>query len=163
MTTLYITPKAWHQIERAVRKNPFVETGGILMGYAINENDWLITYASEPGPKAIQAPLSVRFDDQYLRNLAKRLSRRGRWKYIGDWHSHTVRRLTPSRADRNTVWEKATSAKYTSSSPIMLIAGLGKRNQVQARGFILIGSLREVQQIVLAERPSRRRHGGKAP
>jgi integrative and conjugative element protein (TIGR02256 family) len=163
MTTLYITPKAWRQIERAVRKNPLLETGGILMGYALNETDWLVTYASEPGPNAIQARLSVRFDDQYLRKLSKRLKRRGRWEYIGDWHSHTVRRLTPSRADRHTVSEKAATAKYTSSSPIMLIVGLGKRNQMQARAYILTDSLREVQQIAFAEQPVRRQRGGITP
>lgn len=163
MTTLYITPNAWRQIERAVRKNPALETGGIMMGYAINEKDWLITYASEPGPKAIHAPLSIQFDDEYLRKLAKRLSRRNRWKYIGDWHSHTIRRLSPSRADRNTVSVKAAKAKYASSSPIMLIVGLGKRQQIQARGYILAGSLREVQQIAIAERPTHQLHGGTAP
>jgi len=160
MTILYITPQAWRQIERAVRKNPALETGGILMGYALNETDWLVTYASEPGPNAQQARLSVRFDDKYLRQLAKRLKRRTRWEYIGDWHSHTIRRLTPSKADKRTVREKASSAKYTSDSPVMLIVGLGKHNQVQARGYILTDSLREVQRIALKDGPTRRPRGG---
>jgi integrative and conjugative element protein (TIGR02256 family) len=153
MTTLYITPKAWDQIERAVRENPLLETGGIMMGYAINEEDWLVTYASGPGPNAIHEPYSIMFDDQYLHKLVRKLSRkRERWQYIGDWHSHTVRRLSPSRGDRRTIWEKATQAKYTTSSPLMLIVGLGRHNRLQARCFILGNSLREVQQIALAER-----------
>jgi integrative and conjugative element protein (TIGR02256 family) len=158
VTTLYITKKAWRQMERAVRENPELETGGILMGYPLNDNDWLITYASKPGPNAVREPRSIFFDDQYLRNLVRRLNRRGlgRWRYIGDWHSHTVRRLSPSRADRRTVLEKATQARYASTSPIMLIVGLGKRNQMQARGYILNDSLREIRQISLtAGRPVR--------
>jgi integrative and conjugative element protein (TIGR02256 family) len=153
MTTLYITPKAWDQIERTVRENPSLETGGILMGYGINEDDWLVTYASGPGPNAIHEPYSIMFDDRYLGKLIRKLSRRrGRWQYIGDWHSHTIRRLSPSRGDRRTIWRKAMQAKYTSSSPLMLIVGLGKRDQIQARCFILGNSLREVNRIALAER-----------
>lgn len=151
MTTLYITKKAWRQIEQAVRKNPFLETGGILMGYPLNDHEWLVTYASEPGPNAIHEPRSIFFDDQYLRKLVRRLNRRGlgRWRYIGDWHSHTVKRLSPSRADRKTVWEKATQARYGSTSPIMLIVGLGRQDQIQARAYILNDTLREIPRISL--------------
>ncbi|GAA4705668.1 Mov34/MPN/PAD-1 family protein [Brevibacillus fulvus] len=158
MTRLYISARAWNQIERAVRKNPEVETGGIMMGYPLNEQDWLVTYASEPGPKAIHQPRSIFFDEPYLRNLVRKLNRRGagRWRYIGDWHSHTVRRLSPSKGDRQTVYEKAVQAKYASTSPLMLIVGLGKRDQLNARAYILTDSLTEVKEIYLKERQARR-------
>ncbi|NGQ94225.1 hypothetical protein G3578_03430 [Brevibacillus sp. SYP-B805] len=154
MTTLYITTRAWKQIERAVRRVPGVETGGIMMGYPLNETDWVVTYASEPGPKAIHERRSIFFDDQYLRGLIRRLHRQRskKWRYIGDWHSHTVRRLSPSRGDRETLQQKAVQAVYSSSSPLMLIVGLGKQDQIQARAFILANSLREVRQISLIER-----------
>lgn len=154
MSTLYLSPRAARQIQQAVSRNPSVETGGILMGYQINAHDWLVTYASEPGPKAIHQPLTVVFDDSYLNKLVKRLQLRStrRWQYLGDWHSHTVRNLMPSRADKQTISTKAQEAKYGSKSPIMLIVGLGKQQQLQAKGFILAGSLRPFRQVMLYER-----------
>jgi integrative and conjugative element protein (TIGR02256 family) len=163
MTILYITPKAWKQIETAVRKNPSVETGGVMMGYPMDRNKWVVTYASEPGPGAIQNPYSVYFDDSHLHKLVRKLSKSRKWQYLGDWHSHTVKRLSPSKGDKKTIWEKATQSKYTSPSPLMLIVGLGKQNQVQARGFILGNSLREVGRIELFDRLAHQPHGETTP
>lgn len=153
MSTLYITKNAWRQIERAVHRDTAVETGGIMMGYPIGDHDWVVTYASEPGPKAVHEPRSINFDDNYLRRLVRQLKRRGagKWRYIGDWHSHTVRRLSPSRIDKYTIWHKTVSSVYNSASPIMLIVGLGKQNQVQARAFIQANSLREIKRISLIQ------------
>ncbi|MDR7315111.1 Mov34/MPN/PAD-1 family protein [Brevibacillus nitrificans] len=152
MTILYITPKAWKQIETAVRKDPSLETGGVMMGYPMGDGRWVVTYASEPGPKAIQSPHSVYFDDAHLRKLVLNLSKSRKWQYLGDWHSHTIKRLSPSKGDKKTIWEKATQSIYSSPSPLMLIVGLGRHNQVQARGFILGNSLREVGKIELFDR-----------
>ncbi|WP_421616811.1 Mov34/MPN/PAD-1 family protein [Brevibacillus sp. TJ4] len=151
MTALYIVPKAWKQIEQAVRKNPSLETGGVLMGYSIGEEQWVVAYASGPGPQAIQHPTSIMFDDEHLRKLVQRMSRTRSWKYIGDWHSHTMRRLTPSKGDKRTIWEKASQSMYMSPSPLMLIVGLGKQSQLRARGFILGETLREVTNLALYE------------
>lgn len=163
MTTLYITPKAWRQIEEAVKKKPSLETGGVMMGYSLGEDRWVVTYASEPGPNAIHQPHSIFFDDTHLNKLVRKLNRSRQWKYIGDWHSHTVKRLSPSKGDKRTIWSKATQSMYMSSSPLMLIVGLGKNNQVHARGFILGNTLREVGKIEMYDRPAQRQLGEKAP
>ncbi|EAO7496417.1 MULTISPECIES: Mov34/MPN/PAD-1 family protein [Brevibacillus] len=163
MTTLYITPKAWKQIETAVRKDPSLETGGVMMGYALGDEKWVVTYASDPGPKAIHRPTSIFFDDEHLRKLVRKLSRNRRWQYIGDWHSHTIRRLSPSKGDKRTIWYKANQSEYTSTSPLMLIVGLGRQKQLQARGFILGNSLREVGKIELYDRQAHRQHGETSP
>ncbi|MEJ8545650.1 Mov34/MPN/PAD-1 family protein [Brevibacillus borstelensis] len=152
MASLYLTPKVWRQIEQAVRKNPNLETGGVLMGYPLSKEEWLVTYASGPGPKAIHQPHSIMFDDQHLRNLVRKQSRRRQWQYIGDWHSHTVRRLTPSKGDRRTIWEKASKSVYMSASPFMLIVGLNKRDQLQGRAFTLGDALNEVKNLKVIDR-----------
>lgn len=154
MASLYLTPKVWRQIEQAVRKNPYLETGGVLMGYPISEDreEWLVTYASGPGPKAIHQPHSIMFDDQHLRNLVRKQRRRRPWQYIGDWHSHTVRRLSPSKGDRRTIWEKASQSVYMSTSPFMLIVGLNKRNQLQGRAYSLGNTLSEVKDLRVIDR-----------
>ncbi|MFF0827267.1 Mov34/MPN/PAD-1 family protein [Brevibacillus sp. NPDC003359] len=163
MTTLYITPKAWKQIEQAVRKKPSLETGGVMMGYPLSEDRWVVTYASEPGPNAIHQPHSIFFDDSHLNKLVRKLSRHRQWKYIGDWHSHTIKRLSPSKGDKRTIWSKASQSMYMSSSPLMLIVGLGKNDQINARGFILGDTLREVGKIELYDQQAQRQLGEKAP
>lgn len=163
MTTLYITPKAWKQIETAVRKDPSLETGGVMMGYSLGDEKWVVTYASDPGPKAIHRPTSIFFDDEHLHKLVRKLSRNRRWQYIGDWHSHTIRRLSPSKGDKRTIWYKANQSVYTSASPLMLIVGLGRQRQLQARGFILGNSLREVGKIELYDRQAHQQHGETSP
>ncbi len=157
MTTLYIAPRAWRQIEQAVKKNPSVETGGVLMGYPLNATDWLVTYASEPGPKAVHTAKQINFDDTYLQKLVSQMRLRSfrRWQYIGDWHSHTVSRLLPSKMDKATISKKTASAAYGSKSPIMLIVGLNRHAQVEARGYIMAGSLRAIPKIELAMRRAR--------
>lgn len=134
-----------------------------MMGYSLGEEEWVVTYASDPGPNAIHQPNSIFFDDSHLRKLVRKLSRSHRWQYIGDWHSHTIKRLSPSKGDKRTIWAKATQSMYMSSSPLMLIVGLGKQNQVQGRGFILGSSLREVAKIELIDRQALRRRGGTSP
>lgn len=129
------------------------------MGYPLGENQWVVTYASEPGPKAIQLPYSVNFDDTHLQKLVNKLRKTRKWQYLGDWHSHTIKRLSPSKGDKRTIWEKATQSMYTSPSPLMLIVGLGKQNQIQARGFILGNSLRQVGKIELFDRQAHRPPG----
>jgi len=119
------------------------------MGYSLGNDKWVIAYASNPGPRAIQHPTSIFFDDDHLHKLVQKLNRTRRWQYLGDWHSHTVRRLSPSKGDKRTIFSKANQSKYMSSSPLMLIVGLGRQNQLQARGFILGNSLREVGKIEL--------------
>lgn len=163
MTTLYITPKAWKQIEEAVQKNPSLETGGVMMGYSIGEEQWLVTFASGPGPRAVHHATSIMFDDEYLRKLVRKVSRSRRWQYLGDWHSHTVRRLSPSKGDKRTIWAKASQSVYMSSSPLMLIVGLGRQHQLRARGFILGDTLREVGKLALYERPALKQRGQKFP
>ncbi|MFM1652471.1 Mov34/MPN/PAD-1 family protein [Brevibacillus sp. B_LB10_24] len=149
MTTLYVTEKAWKQIEQAVSKNPNVETGGILMGYQLN-GDWVVSYASEPGPRAIKERKTVVFDENHIRTVTAKLKLRsaGRLRYIGDWHSHTVKRLTPSLGDRKTFALKTYQETYQSSSPIMLIVGM-HRHGIRVRGFIYGGRMQEVERVIL--------------
>ncbi|USG64043.1 Mov34/MPN/PAD-1 family protein [Brevibacillus ruminantium] len=163
MTSLYFTSKAWRQIEQAVRRKPSLETGGVLMGYPLNDEEWLVTYASGPGPKAVHQPNSIMFDDQHLSNLVKRQSRRRPWKYIGDWHSHTIKRLAPSKGDRQTIWTKASQSKYMSPAPFMLIVGLDKRNQLQARAYTLADKLYPVKNLKLVDRQFLLQRGEKSP
>ncbi|WP_139490378.1 Mov34/MPN/PAD-1 family protein [Brevibacillus dissolubilis] len=157
MTTLYITKRAWKQIEDAVQSAQHVETGGALMGFQMDNGEWIIAYAGTPGPNAIQHPNAVLFDERHINKVVRKVRTQsaGRLQYIGDWHSHTIRRLTPSRGDRMTIFQKTLKRKYASLSPVMLIAGLNKRGQVQARAFIYEKSLLEVKQIALIDRITR--------
>jgi len=152
MTVLYITQKAWRQIDKEVQRLPMKETGGVLMGFSPNDRDHVITFASGPGPRAVHEAHAVLFDDRYLKRLIRRKSFGG-LTYMGDWHSHTVKRLSPSKVDKITMYQKTVESIYASASPIMLIAGINKSGQVHARAFTLEkNSIHEVQKIVLLNR-----------
>lgn len=148
MATLYLTEAAWSQIQKAVRQYPDLETGGILLGYKRDDNSWLITFASEPGPNALRLQHSILFDDPYLRRIVKRKTRpNSPIQYIGDWHSHTMPRLTPSRTDKKTFVQKSNQKEYRSNSPIMLIVGYNRQEQLMARGFFLERGIRSFSKI----------------
>ncbi|OAJ75863.1 hypothetical protein AYJ08_20495 [Brevibacillus sp. SKDU10] len=148
MTTLYLTETAWSQIRRAVGHYPELETGGILLGYKQDAKSWIITFASEPGPNALRMEHSILFDDKYLHRIIKRKTRpNSKIQYIGDWHSHTMPRLTPSRTDKNTFVQKSNQNEYRSDSPIMLIVGYNRQKQLMARGYFLERGIRSFSRI----------------
>ena len=150
MATLYISQRAWSQIEKAVRLYPDLETGGILLGNETKEQDWIITFASDPGPNALRMQNAIMFDDSYLHQMVRQKTRfSNRSHYVGDWHSHTVSKLAPSKIDRVTFNQKTIEKKYGSSSPIMLIVGLSRQNELNARAFIHQKGIRPVRKIEL--------------
>ncbi|MBG9789025.1 MULTISPECIES: Mov34/MPN/PAD-1 family protein [Brevibacillus] len=148
MSTLYLTETAWSQIQRAVGEYPDLETGGVLLGYQQDATSWIITFASEPGPNALRMEHSILFDDPYLRRIIRRKTRpNSKIQYIGDWHSHTMPRLTPSRTDKNTFVQKSNKNEYRSNSPIMLIVGLNRQEQLMARAYFLDRGIRSFSKI----------------
>lgn len=146
MTTLFISQRAWSQIEKAVRLYPDLETGGILLGHETKEGNWLISFASDPGPNALRMQNAIMFDDSYLHQMVRQKTRFSkRSNYLGDWHSHTIQKLVPSKIDRATFNQKTIEKKYGSPSPIMLIVGLNRLNELNARAFIHQKKIRPVK------------------
>jgi integrative and conjugative element protein (TIGR02256 family) len=128
---VFITDRAYKQIRKEVNRQPYRETGGIMVGFS-TPNSLIITDATGPGPSAVHQPYSIRFDERYCAQKVKQLKRRGKHqRYVGDWHSHPFSKLKPSKVDRRSFSMKSVT-HYNTSYPLMLIAGPGPAISLKA-------------------------------
>lgn len=99
------------------------ETGGILLGRALDDTTLEITRASPPGPRAVHRPFSflrdTRFLQKYLDNIY--IGSKGREDYVGEWHVHPALEAPPSRTDRRSLWRIARRKSYATNNPVLLI------------------------------------------
>jgi integrative and conjugative element protein (TIGR02256 family) len=107
-----------------VAAEPVHETGGILLGNAIDDHTIRITEVSPPGPGAVKRPSYFSRDTRFLQRwLERRYSRsRGRSDYVGEWHVHHALGVPPSSVDRRSLWRIAKRTNYAVDNPVLLIA-----------------------------------------
>jgi len=77
-----------------------IETGGVLVGYI--ENDVIyIEKASYPGPNAIHDIVNFQADANFVDMFIDMecANSDGRYRYIGEWHTHPQIEPTPSDID----------------------------------------------------------------
>ncbi len=98
---VFVVASVLHTIRREVRRAPFTETGGPLVGYISADDALVVTHASGPGPRAEHARHSVLIDGQHAQQFCDHLWHEsdGRLDYVGDWHRHPGWSLTPSQHD----------------------------------------------------------------
>lgn len=119
---VFITEKAYQQIQNEVRRHPEEETGGIMVGFR-TPSALIVTAATGPGPHAEHAPNSIRFDDNYCAKKAAQLVKYDNLlSYVGDWHTHPFTKLKPSKVDKQSFTIKAIT-HYKTSNPLMIITG----------------------------------------
>lgn len=85
---IYIYKDALEKIEIEVKASGNNETGGILLGFYFEDNDFLITHALDAGPKAVKTPIFFRKDYKYSLSIQKRYFKKYSVDYIGEWHKH---------------------------------------------------------------------------
>lgn len=79
------------------------ETGGILLGFDADERgEALALEAGGPGPNAERRPDFFQRDLAYAQRLADAAYGRRCARWIGEWHTHPRRFITPSRKDLRT-------------------------------------------------------------
>jgi integrative and conjugative element protein (TIGR02256 family) len=102
---------------------PGHETGGILLGYPVDDTTLTISRASPPGPRALHSRFSflrdTRFLQQYLDSIHNRSE--GREDYVGEWHVHPALDAPPSRTDRRSLWRIARRKNYATDNPVLII------------------------------------------
>lgn len=134
------------------------ETGGILLGHALDETTLELTRASPPGPRAVHRPLSflrdTRFLQKYLDNIY--ISSEGQEDYVGEWHVHPALEAPPSRTDRRSLWRIARRKSYATINPILLIVEQTQaERRYRAYGFsVKPRRIQEELQIVSSLRPA---------
>lgn len=105
-----------------------LETGGILMGYAIltgSESHWVVKSATGPGSRAKHTRYRFSPDDNYHISEAKRHYHQtdGSEYYLGDWHTHPNGSCCTSVLDRITLHRNARRAHHLQMQSLMLIIG----------------------------------------
>lgn len=76
------------------------EVGGSLVGYQQDEQ-LIITHASDPGENAKMSIDSIEIDGEYVTGFCNRLNELSNHKlyFLGDWHTHLSNNLNPSKRD----------------------------------------------------------------
>lgn len=106
-----------------VSAEPLRETGGILLGFEVDERTLRVTAVSPPGPRALKMPRFFRRDTKFLQRWLEHryeLSD-GRDDYVGEWHVHHALDAPPSSVDRNALWRIARKSNYPTSTPLLII------------------------------------------
>lgn len=125
MTALWIEEQALHEMTtEACRAYP-QETGGVLVGYALEGQQPVVLAVIGPGPAAVHRRDRFHPDHVWqckqLDELYER-SRRG-LVYLGDWHTHPDGSPQMSWLDKRTIRAIARHAPAECSQPLMLIGG----------------------------------------
>lgn len=111
------------QMKNLIAKNPKIETGGVLAGKIDDNGNFIITDASEPGPKAIQTATKFEKDIEYCQKFLDELflSSDKQVVYLGEWHSHPSKNTRPSGTDIKSLTEIAFQKEYLTDIPAMII------------------------------------------
>ena len=132
--------------ENADRKTP-LETGGVLLGYGVNDDDVVVVDMIGPGPGATHRPNRFEPDTRWQRNqIAEAYERSGRvHRYLGDWHSHPGGSARPSRRDERTARRIARHRPTQARRPVMVILS-GRDDYWRPTGYRLLrGKLVEMK------------------
>lgn len=135
------------------------ETGGILVGYFNEEKNAIVTNASDAGPNAECSPTKFLKDIPYTQAWLENQIRdnRGVVEYIGEWHSHTNGKTTPSITDVSSLTGIAQSPNYLCQTPVMLIFGSNGNGEIVKRSAYSFSQDRPFQEItyhISGEEPS---------
>lgn len=141
-----ISDEASKAIHCEVESTLTSETGGILIGY-VDDGHVRILRATGPGPHAVKTATlfdrDVAFVQSELEKAKKDLGTEG--QYLGEWHSHLEKDPEPSTIDICSMVGIANAENYTTSCPLLLIAGVdtevGKVTKLKHWGFPSDGSM----------------------
>ena len=120
--TAVINADILERMKVETRKDPSIETGGILLG-EIRNGTLQINFASGPGPKAKQTHSIFEKDIEYCQQyINEKYQQHGtQAAYIGEWHYHPSTDNSPSGTDLNSLTEIANHQGYLTINPVMII------------------------------------------
>lgn len=99
------------------------ETGGVLLGYWVDDTEVVVTDAIGGGPAAVHLTTGFTPDAAYQEGrIAELYERSGRYHtYLGDWHTHPAGGLRLSRTDRRTARRIAREESARCPRPLMVL------------------------------------------
>jgi proteasome lid subunit RPN8/RPN11 len=110
---------AYGDIVLETHDNPTTETGGILLGYRV-EQTWYVIEAIDPGPNSVLQPAYFEYNTEYVNHLANIRARRypTPLELLGLWHRH------PGSFDRFSAIDNETNHNFASLHPQGAISGI---------------------------------------
>lgn len=120
----WLAGSAWKDMTREAQEKYPLETGGVLVGYWLEDGrDVVVTAISGPGPKAIHAEWEFTpdyiFHDEFVAATYARSGRR--YVYLGDWHTHPDGGTKLSPVDKSTLRGISRSPHARIVTPVMAI------------------------------------------
>ena len=110
--TIVFTKRAFNAIvTETISKHP-IETGGIFLGYLLDNDTWIVIENVSPGFKSTHRSAYFEYDTDFVTYLANVLANqyKGNLRILGLWHRHpglfrsVGRNATPVAADEDTIY-----------------------------------------------------------
>lgn len=118
--TVIISDKAYNAIIReSFAKHP-VETGGILLGYILDNGLWVVMEMIPPGQNGIFRPAYFEYDQDFVNYLGTSVANQYKepLQVLGLWHRH------PGSMDYFSSTDDGTNSEFAAENPYGVISGL---------------------------------------
>lgn len=118
--TVVIADRAYNaMIRESFARHP-VETGGILLGYILDNGIWVVMEMIPPGINGIFRTAYFEYDRDFVNYLGTCVANQYRkpLQVLGLWHRH------PGSMDRFSPTDDGTNAEFASKNPYGVISGL---------------------------------------
>tara|TARA_R110002153_G_scaffold81146_1_gene205856 strand:+ start:293 stop:784 length:492 start_codon:yes stop_codon:yes gene_type:complete len=121
-----ILPEAFHKMQDYIQDNDTKkEAGGILLGYCLDENNFIIIEVTIPNKEDKRSRYSFLRANVLHQRFLNRLFKKSNGKsiYLGEWHTHPEDFPTPSELDRKSIVDQIRKSKLNSDKIFALIMG----------------------------------------
>ena len=118
--TVIFTKRAFNAIvTETISKHP-IETGGIFLGYLLNNGTWIVVENISPGYKSTHYSAYFEYDTEFVTYLANVVANqyKGNLQILGLWHRH------PGSLDVFSNTDDQTNRNYASDNPFGAISAL---------------------------------------
>lgn len=118
--TVIISDKAYNaMIRESFAKHP-VETGGILLGYILNNGLWVVMEMIPPGINGVFETAYFEYDQDFVNYLGTSVANQYKepLQVLGLWHRH------PGSMDYFSSTDDGTNSEFASKNPYGVISGL---------------------------------------
>lgn len=118
--TVIISDKAYNAIIReSFAKHP-VETGGILLGYLLDNGLWVVMEMVPPGIDSVHQAAYFEYDQNFVNYLIPSIANQYKkpLQLLGLWHRH------PGSMDYFSSTDDSTNSEFASKNPYGVISGL---------------------------------------
>lgn len=118
--TVVFSERAWNAIVSETMDKDPLETGGILLGYALENGFWIVVETIPPGWKTVNTIVDFEYDSQFVNYLSNVIYKQydKQLKVLGLWHRH------PGSMDLFSPTDDITNKKFASHMPIGSISGI---------------------------------------